>query len=91
MVCAGVSILGDAPSEFTEGQHKHAIEQPQCAEVGVKRLKGVGEFIEELKVRSTLCRVRVISFLYRVEDASTKSPFSSRAIRPSRWASADEG
>ena len=65
-MCRGLCrppVLGNAPSEFTEGHHKHAIEQPRCAEVGMKRLEGAGEFIEELEVRSRLCPVRVISGL----------------------------
>ena len=63
VVCAGAPVLGDAPSEFAEGHHEHAIEQPRCGQVGVKRLEGAGEFIEELEVRSRLCPVRVISGL----------------------------
>ena len=63
MIGAGGAVLGDAASEFTEGHHKHAIEQPRCGQVGMKCLEGAGEFIEKLEVRSRLCGVRVIAGL----------------------------
>jgi hypothetical protein len=82
MVCAGAPVLGNASSEFAEGQHQYTIEQPRCAEIGVKRLEAAGEFIEELEVRSRPCRVRVISGLYRIEDASTQSPLEQPGDQP---------